>query len=278
MNLRGSLSEPSPVRGLPVDSRLLAGALGMSSPLAASADVRERNGAAQVPGIQGSQVAGEASLGDQSSLGDQVRSRHFQPPASSLQHQEPNRQLARSEMNLTSAESTNVPVLIANFCDIRTSAFVASDRVTRRNSNRGTRELEPLLTRSRINTHASSNRGQFGHPRRMAVLSEQREPKDLLSSYSPPASTVVLFTLNEREGSEQRESKDPLSSYNPPASTVVLFTLNEREGSEQREPKDRSRNCGARGGKTSLNSAFLIDTACQLEMDLTPANQHAHRF
>ena len=31
------------------------------------------NGAAQVPGIQGSQVAGEARLGDQSSLEDKER-------------------------------------------------------------------------------------------------------------------------------------------------------------------------------------------------------------
>ena len=170
-----------------------------------------------------------------------------------------------------------------------------------RTSNRGTSELESPLTRFRINTRASSNRGQFGHPMRMAVLSEQREPKDLLSSYSPPARIVVLLTLNDGEG----------------------FTLNEREGSEQREPKDLFRNCDPlffashrpigtlssghdgicpersalfacrmvsrnRGSRAEtcpksgfstpeaarrmpLFPAFLIDTACQLEINLTPA-------
>ena len=139
-----------------------------------------------------------------------------QPGASSLQHQDPNRQLARLEINLTSAESTNVPVLIANFCDIRTSASVASDRVARITSNRGTRELETLLTLFRINTPASPNRGQFDDPTRIVVLSEQREPKDPLRSHNH-------LPLACPDAAQQRRA-----------------------------------------------APFLIDTACRLEINLTP--------
>ena len=60
-----------------------------------------------------------------------------------------------------------------------------ASRLQRPEPNRGTPELESLLTRCRINARTTSNRGQFGHPMRMAVP----------------------LALNEREGSEQREPK-----------------------------------------------------------------------
>ena len=118
--------------------------------------------------------------------------------------------------------------------------------------NRGTPELESLLTCSRINAPAPSNRGQIDDPTRIVVLSEQREPKDLSRKFDP-----LFFASRRLIGM-------PSSGHDG--------TCPERSRGSRAESRPKSRvSTPEAARRLPLFSAFLIDTACQLEMNLTPA-------